>query len=180
MTKEELDRGINEWFGKNYLYLRREISNNICKDGMNDYTDDLLQYMVMWFLERSDEQKEQMLRDGMIENYILRGASIQLKSSTSPFYSKIRKFKMSVREGEGLPDGEYENDSYENDPLYQCMMRELDNMHFYYKTLIEDKWMNGMTLNQMRDKYNITLSSLSKDLKIAYEIIRTKCNCELE
>jgi len=180
MTKEELDKGINEWFNKNYLYLRREISNNICKDGMNDYTDDLLQYMVMWFLERSDEQKEQMLKENMIANYILRGASIQLKSSTSPFYSKVRKFKMSVREGVGLPDGEDDDIPYENDPLYQCMMRELDEMHFYYRTLIQDKWFEGLTLNQMRDRYNITLSSLTKDLKIAYAIIKEKCNCELE
>ena len=180
MTKEELDRGINKWFSENYLYLRREISNNICKDGMNDYTDDLLQYMVMWFLERSDEQKKQMLEENMIANYILRGASIQLKSSTSPFYSKVRKFKMSVREGAGLPDGYDDEVSYENDPLYQCMMRELNDMHFYYRTLIQDKWFDGLTLNQMREKYNITLSSLSKDLKIAYAIIREKCNCELE
>jgi len=180
MSKKELDRGIEEWFRKNYLHLRREISNNIAKDGMNQYVDDLLQYMVMYFLERPDEQKEQMLKDNMIENYILRGASIQLKSSTSPFYSKIRKFKMSVREGDGLPDSPDQNDSYENDVLYQCMMRELDNMHFYYRTLIQDKWFNGLTLHQMKDKYGITLSSLSKDLKVAYAVIREKCNCELE
>jgi len=180
MTKEEIDKGVNEWFRKNYLYLRREISNNICKDGMNDYTDDLLQYMVLWFLERPDEQKEQMLNDGTIMNYLLRGASIQLKSNTSPFYSKVRKFKMSARDGDGLPEGLDENDSFENDPLYQCMMREIDNLHFYYRTLIEDKWMKGLTLGQMREKYNITLSSLSKDLKVAYAIIREKCECELE
>jgi len=60
------------------------------------------------------------------------------------------------------------------------MMKELGEMHFYYRTLIQDKWFEGMTLNQMRDKYNITLSSLSKDLKVAYAIIREKCNCELE
>jgi hypothetical protein len=86
---------------------------------------------------------------------------------------------MSSRSG-AMPEMIVEDDSLENDPLYSCMMRELNNMHFYYKTLMEDKWMKGMTLNQMRDKYDITLSSLSKDLKIAYEIIRTKCNCELE
>jgi len=180
MTKEEIDKGVNEWFRKNYLYLRREISNNIAKDGMNDYTDDLLQYMCIWFLERPDELKQELLEKGLIANYMLRGASIQLKSNTSPFYSKIRKFKMSVREGAGLPDGIDDDDSYENDPLYQCMLRELDNMHFYYRTLIQDKWFEGMTLNQMREKYNITLASLSKDLKVAYAIIREKCNCELE
>jgi hypothetical protein len=59
-------------------------------------------------------------------------------------------------------------------------MKELDELHFYYRTLIEDKWMNGMTLNQMREKYDITLSNLSKDLKVAYAIIKEKCNCELE
>jgi hypothetical protein len=180
MTKEELDKEINKWFSKNYLYLRKEIANNICKDGMSVYTDELLSYMVLWFLERSDEQKEQMLKDNMIENYILRGASIQLKSSTSPFYSKIRKFKMSAREGLQLPEGStFDNNPIEDDELYQCMMEELENIHWYYRTLIKDKWFDGLTLNQMRDKYDITLSSLSKDLKLAYAIIREKCNCVL-
>ena len=181
MTKEEIDKRVDEWFRKNYLYLRREISNNICKDGMNVYTDDLMQYMVLWFLERSDSLKQDLLEKGLISNYILRGASIQLKSSTSPFYQKIRKFKMSVREGNQLPEGSTDDHSaLENDALYQCMMRELQNLHWYYRTLIQQKYFEGLTLNEMRQKYNITLASLTKDIKIGYAIIRERCNCELE
>lgn len=180
MTKEEIDKKVNEWFNKHYLYLRREIANNICKDGMSDYTDELLSYMVLWFLERSDEQKQNLIENNTIANYILRGASIQLKSNTSPFYSQIRKFKMSAREGVQLPEGStFDNTPIEDDELYQCMMEELDNIHWYYRELIKAKWIDGLTLNQMREKYDITLSSLSKDLKLAYKLIREKCNCIL-
>jgi hypothetical protein len=77
----------------------------------------------------------------------------------------------------GILEKEYT--PYEGDPLYDCMVEEIDNLHFYYRTLLEDKWFKGMTLNQMREKYDITLSSLSKDLKVAYAIIKEKCNCEL-
>jgi hypothetical protein len=155
MTKEEIDKGVNEWFRKNYLYLRREIANNICKDGMSDYTDDLLQYMCEWFLSRSDELKQNLLENDTIANYILRGASIQLKSNTSPFYSKVRKFKMSARDGVGLPDGStYDNIPIEEDDLYICMMRELENMHWYYRELIKQKHFEGLTLQQMRQKYD--------------------------
>jgi DNA-directed RNA polymerase specialized sigma24 family protein len=60
------------------------------------------------------------------------------------------------------------------------MMRELQNLHWYYRTLIQQKYFEGLTLSEMRQKYNITLGSLTKDIKIGYAIIREKCNCELK
>jgi hypothetical protein len=177
MSELELNREIDRWFRENYGSLIYQVRNYIAKDGMTMYAEELLSHVILWTLERSHAQKEQMLRDNKLENYILRACSMQLRSSTSPFYREARRFKMSARSGVAEVD-DIEDEgitSVEGNPQYQCMVREMENMHWYYKKLLEEKWINGLTLQDMRIKYGITLASLRHDLNLAYDIIRTKC-----
>jgi hypothetical protein len=189
MSKEER---INKFVSENYNKLLSEVSKNIAKGKMSEYRTDLLHHILLDLYKMDEGKVDQLINDGKMFWYILSGCGLQLRSSTSPFYRIHRKEKMASRENyvggkehefnysgtKGILEQEYI--PYEGDPLYDCMVEEIDNLHFYYRTLLEDKWFKGMTLNQMREKYDITLSSLSKDLKVAYEVIRTKCNCELE
>jgi hypothetical protein len=189
MTKEEK---INKFVSENYNKLLFEVSKNIAKGKMSEYRTDLLHHILLDLYKMDENKIDQLLNDNKMFWYILSGCGLQLRSSTSPFYRIHRKEKMASRENytgggdhefnysgtKGILEQEYV--PYEADPLYECMEREIDNLHFYYRTLLEDKWMNGMTLNQMREKYDITLSNLSKDLKVAYAIIKEKCDCELE
>lgn len=177
MTEQELKIELDRWFRDNYNLLISQVKANICKDGMTMYADELLSHCILWTLERSHEMKEQMLRDGKLENYILRCCSMQLKSSTSPFYREARRFKMSARSGVSEVD-DIEDEgltSVEADPTYQCMMREIPKLHWYYQKLLEEKWTNHLTYQEMRIKYGITLASLRHDLNIAYNILREKC-----
>ena len=189
MTKE---KKLNKFISEHYEWLMREVKKNIAKGKMSEYAEDLLHHVILDLYKMNEDKINQMLDDDKLKWYILSGCGLQIRSSTSPFYRIHRKERMAAREnytsgddheftftgGVGILEQEYV--PYEEDELYKCMMEELENMHFYYRTLIQDKWMANMTLNQMREKYGITLSSLSKDLKVAYEIIRTKCACELE
>jgi len=176
MTEEELKRGLDKWFRDNFQNLQRQVSQNIAKDGMNGYSEELLSHCVIWFLERPREQKIQMLQDNKIENYILRCCSMQLKSSTSPFYREARKFRMGIRNAE-LPEM-FDTSTYlEDNELYECMMREIKELHWYYQRLIEEKWNNKLTYQDLRKKYGITLASLKNDLNTAYNILHNKCNC---
>jgi hypothetical protein len=177
MTEEQLNKEINKWFNKNYDSLLYQVKTHICKDGMRMYSEELLSHVILWTLERSHDMKAQMLADNKLENYILRTCGLQLRSSTSPFYREARRFKMSARSGVSEIDDILDEgiSSVEGDPQYQCMIREMENMHWYYKKLLEEKWLNGLTLQDMRIKYGITLASLRHDLNLAYDIIRTKC-----
>jgi len=177
MTEEQLNKEINKWFDKNYNSLLHQVKTYICKDGMSMYSEELLSHVILWTLERSHDMKAQMLADNKLENYILRTCGLQLRSSTSPFYREARRFKMSARSGVSVvEDLEYEGiSSVEGNPQYQCMMKEMQNMHWYYQKLLEEKWINGLTLQDMRIKYGITLASLRHDLNLAYDIIRKKC-----
>jgi hypothetical protein len=177
MSELELNREIDRWFRENYNSLLYQVKRNIAKDGMSMYAEELLSHVILWTLERKPEMKEQMLRDNKIENYILRACSMQLRSSTSPFYREARKFKMSARSGVAEVDDILDegSTSIESNPQYECMMREIKNLHWYHQKLIEEKWINGLTYQDMRIKYGITLSSLKSDFIIIYDIIRKKC-----
>lgn len=177
MSEEQLNREINKWFNENYDSLIYQVKHNIAKDSMSQYADELLSHVILWTLERSPEMKEQMLKDNKLENYILRTCGLQLRSSTSPFYRESRKFKMSARSGMSDVDDVADEGitSIESNPYYQCMISEIHNLHWYHQKLIEEKWINGLTYQDMRLKYGITLSSLKSDLNVAYDIIREKC-----
>jgi hypothetical protein len=177
MNELELNREMDRWFRENYDSLISQVRKNIAKDSMTMYAEELLSHVILWTLERSHEMKEQMLRDNKLENYILRACSMQLRSSTSPFYREARRFKMSARSGVSEVDDILDEgiSSVEGDPQYQCMFREMKNMHWYYQRLLEEKWINGLTYQDMRIKYGITLASLRHDLNLAYDIIRKKC-----
>lgn len=189
MTKEEK---INKFISEHYEWLMSEVKKNIAKSKMKEYAEDLLHHIILDLYKMSEDKVDQLLNDGKMKWYILSGCGLQLRSSTSPFYRIHRRQKMSARENySGGDDHEFTFTGgvgileqvyvpYEEDELYACMMREIENLHWYYRTLIQDKWIEGLTIQQMREKYNITLASLTKDIRISYAIIREKCNCELE
>jgi hypothetical protein len=180
---------LNSFVSEHYKWLLKEVKKNIAKGKMSEYAEDLLHHVILDLYKMDEDKITQLLDDDKMKWYLLSGCGLQLRSSTSPFYRIHRKERMSAREnysggddhefnysgGIGILEREYV--PYEEDELYICMMREIENMHWYYRTLIEDKWIEGLTLAQMKDKYGITLSSLSKDLKISYAIIREKCDC---
>jgi hypothetical protein len=180
---------LNSFVSEHYKWLLKEVKKNIAKGKMSEYAEDLLHHVILDLYKMDEGKITQLLDDDKMKWYLLSGCGLQLRSSTSPFYRIHRKERMSAREnysggddhefnysgGIGILEREYV--PYEEDELYICMMREIENMHWYYRTLIEDKWIEGLTLAQMKDKYGITLSSLSKDLKISYAIIREKCDC---
>ena len=186
----EIDKRINEFVSENYKWLLKEVKKNITKGKMSEYAEDLLHHIILDLYKMDEGKITQLLDDEKMKWYILSGCGLQLRSSTSPFYRIHRKNKMSSRENYTSGD-DYEftfagsvgileqiYEPYEGDPLYDCMLREIENLHWYYRTLIKDKWIEGKTLKDMKDHYGITLSSLSKDMKIAYAIIKEKCDCQ--
>jgi len=184
-----IERRLNNFVSEHYEWLLKEVKKNIAKGKMSEYAEDLLHHVILDLYKMDGGKITQLLDDEKIKWYVLSGCGLQLRSSTSPFYRIHRRTKMSTRENYssggdhefnfagtiGILEQEYI--PYEGDPLYDCMIQEIENLHWYYRTLIQDKWIENMTLNQMKEKYDITLNNLSKDLKIAYTIIRTKCNC---
>ena len=116
-----LDEKINRWFSQHFSHLQKEVKTKIAIDGMSQYADDLLSICTESFLTKSPAQRQQMLDDDKIENYILFCCGFQIKSANSLFYNQFRKHKMSVRSGMV----EFDNVPYVNEP--QIEDSELSN-----------------------------------------------------
>ena len=54
------------------------------------------------------------------------------------------------------------------------MKREIENLHWYSKTLLKEYWEQGMGLDALNEKYGISKKHLTKDLNTAILTIREK------
>ena len=182
MTQEEIDEIIkrrDEWFRKNYARFDKEVRNNVVKrtGPMVQFGDDLIQIVVEQFLKRPLETQKQMLDDNTVGNYLLVTAVRHIQSSTFPFYNQIRKERLKSRSG-AIPEvsDEDELELLETQDWYKCFKREMENMNFYYKQLLIDKYEHGYTFQELHEKYNITKNSLTKDVRAAMQFLRCRCN----
>jgi hypothetical protein len=55
------------------------------------------------------------------------------------------------------------------------MTREIENLHWYNRTLLKEYWIDGETLDTLHAKYKISKRHLTKDLNECIYIIREKC-----
>ena len=184
-TKHRLDK----WFSENYEMVHNEIYRNITTSpAMKEYTDDLLHMMIESLYKLDEDQIVQMLDNRKVRNWILKGASLQLRSKTSPFYTQFRKHKMYAREnysdksqtthntfmGMGILDKVY--DPYVKPDFEICFENEWKNLHPYQRTLLEKKLMEGWSYQQLFEYYNISKRHLIKDINATIEYLRNKCN----
>lgn len=175
-----IEERLNKWVSENYQWLKREISKNIANGKMSDYAEDLLHHIILDLYKMNPEKIEGMLENGKLKYYVLRGAALQIKSSTSPFYRTHRRQKTWARSGL-LDTGKYNTETYElEDPdnqeeLYDCFQRALKEIHWYQRTLLEKKIIEGQTYQQIYEYYNISKNHLIKDINIALDEVRKIC-----
>jgi len=164
---------IEHWFKANYKRLV-ENTNKITRDKERTY--DVLQECVLSFLQQPREKQQQIYDDGKVEHFITSCVNIQYKSATSPYHRKHRKQQQTevvYVEWQHLDIPTEENDL--EGECMDCIMRELDNLHFYYRTLIQDKYLKGMTYAELHSYYGISKNSLLKDVKQGLEMLKSKC-----
>ena len=175
--KSRLDR----WVSDHYEWLDGQIRANIAKGKMREYADDLIQEMMVQLYGMKEEKIEQLLDNGKLKWYVLSGAGMQLRSKTSPFYQRLRKHKMMARENglEGSDKNIFERiddtEEMSTECYFSCMKREIENLHWYSKTLLKEYWEQGKGLDVLNEKYGISKKHLTKDLNSAILTIRENC-----
>lgn len=184
MNKEN-KRIIDKWITDNYEWYKKEVSTNITWGVMSQYTDDLIHHVIADLYKQSDEQVEQMISNDKIGHWLLRAASLQIRSKTSPFYYQFRKHKLSVRSGiiDSNSGNTYDIETYEiredvytpDEDLMDCFDRAKSQLHWYLQTIFNKKFQEGQSLQEIWEYYGITKTNLVKDLNTAIAEIRKEC-----
>jgi len=138
---------------------------------------DVLHHCVMDFLQLPISQQQQMLNDSKIENYLTKCVSIQYKSSSSPYHYQNRKVRMMEDEYKDWQhDNEADEYDFQLDECLECLKRETKNLFWYNQVLIEKKFFEGWTYQQLHDYYGISKNSLVRDIKVGILELKNKCN----
>lgn len=182
MTKEQK---INKWVSENYRWLDGQVSKNIAKSQMSEFSGDLLHHIILDLYNLPEAKIDQMIEDEKLKWYVLRGAGLQLRSKTSPFYRIHRRTRMESRENYVGGEGQWNNSSmgildsvyepYQHDELWDCFQREVENLHWYQKHLVNRYFIENWTLQQLFETYNISKTHIIKDINTALDTIREKC-----
>lgn len=192
MTKEEdMKIAINLAIRKHWPKLVKD-SKQIAGYNYEKYGEDLLAYALEKFLcDKSLEYQYQVcVIDNKLCNYIGRAMSMYIRSNSSPFWHKYRKdmynnrgvYELEYEGSNGNPidyECTYINEEIDSPEHLQntpdCILWALNQIHWYYKRLLEDYYFKNMTYIEMHKKYNITLNSLKKDVTTGKKLIKELC-----
>ena len=172
--------------------INREITlayPKMCKDEkrITSYNyhlySDLLSFCIEQFLSKKplEYQFQVCCINRKVLNYMGRSMSLNLRSSTSPYWSHIRRDSYNYRglylaeTDKSYVNGDYDEISVNEDDDYGCMLIQLEKLDFYHKPLIIDYYLKNMTYEQLNKKYGIALRHLRQAINEGLEIIRTEC-----
>ena len=164
---------INKWITENY---ERLIDNASRITANRNEAEEILHICVLSLLEYPADKQQRLYDEGKLEMYMTSCVNLQYKSSTSPYHRQNRRHYRNETEwtewkwGHNIEDG-----NNEWDEICECALRELSNLHFYYRILVEDKFLKGMTYQQMNEKYRISKNSLLRDVKEGLVMLKQKC-----
>ena len=119
--------------------------------------------------------------DDAILNYMGKSMSLNLRSSTSPYWSHIRRDSYNYRglylaeTDKAYVNGDFDEISVNQDDDFGCMLIQLEKLNFFYKPLVTDYYLKGMTYAQLNKKYNISLKHLRTAIDEGLQIIKTEC-----
>ena len=181
LTDEEKRDMINIAITKHYKKMLKD-ERQITSYNYHLYSD-LLSFCMEQFLCKKplDYQFKVCVTDDAILNFMGRSMSLNLRSSTSPYWSHIRKDSYNFRgiylaeTDKSYVNGDYDEISVNQDDDYGCMLIQLEKLDFYHKPLIVDYYLKGMTYDQLNKKYGIALRHLRQAISEGLEIIKTEC-----
>jgi RNA polymerase sigma factor (sigma-70 family) len=153
----------NEYITLNYKTLRKTALNITGRDSL---ADDLLSESILILLEKSNVQD--IVDSGGCMYYLIRIMTNQFRSSTSPFHKQYRNTVP-------LPDNFDPAEIHEEESnLGSQMQRELQDLHWYGRTLFELHYIKGESISKISRETKIPRSSITLELKRVREHLRSK------
>lgn len=142
--------------------------------GNKQIAEEILQIVILSFLEMNEERQMDIVNNGKLENFITKGVALNFHSSTSPYHRLYRKQKHNeLFDIHPQEDDEWRLIYHER---CDCVEKAIDGLHWYTAHLIKEKFYQGLTYQQLNQKYNISLNALVRDIKEGLLLIKNECN----
>lgn len=190
MTEEDNMRvAINKAVTKHWDKMVQD-SIRICGYNADQWAEDLLAFHIAEILTKKPLkwQYKLIVEDDALLNYMGKSMALGLKSSASPFWHQIRKSMYRNRElidsNEGGFDYGPEFTSYINEEFdtakkdkskEECVEWALEQLNFYDRALIQQKYYQRKTYNEIKDYYGIPHTAVVKDTRAAVKKLRQYC-----
>jgi hypothetical protein len=171
LSKDE--KFVRDQLTKIYPQLQKNMYK-VCGDAHWRWGDDLLAVAVTFFLEKPLEDQLKTIKNNKLENFITWIANMQLKSSSSKFFSVYRKPNGQYREL--YEDYKYiieENES--NEDLLQCIENQLNNIPELYKNVILDILYKHKTMSEYQQELELGTITFKKTVNQYLTQIQRKC-----
>lgn len=147
--------------------------------------EDLLPFCITELLTKKplDYLYQLIVLDKKLPNYMGKSMSLNIRSSTSPYWIKYRREGYNSRGGY-LADTKDEFNKKNFDEIRldtefeagECALKALEALDFYHNTLLTEHFMNNMTFVAIRKKYGISIAHIRKDIAAGVKLIQQKCN----
>lgn len=174
LTKEE--KWVREELAK--LYPQLQINEKkVLGAGYNLWGGDLLALAIEFFLNKPIDNQVEAFKEGKAENYITFIMNIQAKSSSTKFYHQYRKPTLSIRElyaDTYVYEGTNQIDNSDDDRML-CLKEAIKQLDPFEKMLVEERIINGVGYDEIKEKYDIPYSALSNQLTKVKKKLKKLC-----
>ena len=169
---------MTDYITQNWKSIRDKV-RAVCKH--HDNFDDLLQDLAISLLEKPKHYQMDLLLKGKVQHWFVSSASIQFKSTTSPYYYKYRKFldkTCEITDWNSPTTQENEIDRVE--VVKELISKELNTYNVYVKTLTSEHLLGGKSYSQISREYKINRKYIADVITPAKEEIvkKVKAQCK--
>ena len=163
---------MEKYITQNWKEIREKV-RAVCKH--HDNFDDLLQDLTISLLEKPKHYQMDLLLKGKVQHWFVSSASIQFKSTTSPYYYKYRKFldkTCEITDWNSPITQEQEIDRVE--VVKALISKELNTYNVYTRTLTSEHLLSGKSYSQISREYKINRKYIADIVTPAKEEIIKK------
>lgn len=167
---------ISSYLEKHYAEILRKFKG-VTKN--HPQTEDLLQDCILNFLEKGNDYIHQVLLDGKVQHYLVRMCYIQFNSSTSPFYTKYKKFTLKsipildyVNKTEDVP----KEQKLDSEKLAKDIKIYIGKLGFTDKHFAHKHFYDEVSQREMSREYDINRTHISTSIQKTKNKVQMKFN----
>jgi hypothetical protein len=163
---------ITDWLNNNWMQLIIN-SKKVCTTNYRLWGEDLLLFVIGEFLEKDEEYQIKIYNQNKIEHWITSSMSLQIKSSTSPFYYKYRRPLINER-SDKIKDIK-NDDSPDREKIVTKLRETVSRLDGIEKYIAENYIYKQQTVKSLSEELNLPKKKINKIIINIKQKIKQEC-----